>query len=88
MSIIETLKRIVDPAAAREDQAARKSAQEQIKHSLAGEPPSAGEVAPRRFRCRVCGHEAPDAGFCPTCLAQTMAPVPDEEARGPGAGTR
>jgi hypothetical protein len=67
MSIVESLVKLVDPtqAAAREEE--RKVAREQPKRATPGDPP--------RFRCRVCGAEDEQSGYCPTCLADTMEPV-------------
>jgi rubrerythrin len=30
---------------------------------------------PPTFRCRVCGLQAPEASYCPECLADTMVRV-------------
>jgi hypothetical protein len=67
MSIVESLKRLVDPAQAKEDEAERKRAREQPVREAAAEPP--------RFRCRVCGQLGKDAMFCSDCLAATMEPI-------------
>jgi hypothetical protein len=67
MSIVESLKRLVDPAAERAEAAERKAAREQPIHEAAGDPPD--------FRCRVCGELGKDAMFCADCLAATMEPV-------------
>jgi len=68
MSIIDTFKKVVDPIAARQEEAERKRQREQVKREAEGDPPV--------FRCRVCGTEAPDRAYCPECLADTMEPVP------------
>jgi hypothetical protein len=31
---------------------------------------------PPTFRCRVCRLEAAERAYCPTCLADTMEPMP------------
>ena len=68
MSIVESLRKIVDPVQARQREEERKSEREQPKREgAAGEPP--------RFVCRVCGHEDEQKGYCPSCLADTMTPV-------------
>jgi len=67
MSIVESLKRLVDPVQARKEEAERKSAREQPILEAAGGPPG--------FRCRVCGQLGEDATFCIDCLAATMEPL-------------
>lgn len=67
MSIVESLKRLVDPEQAKQDQAERKRAREQPIREPAAVPP--------RFRCRVCGELGKDPMFCPGCLAATMEPI-------------
>jgi Smr domain len=66
VSIIESLKKLVDPIAARE------TAAEQIRLREKNGPAEAGP--PPTFECRVCGHLGPEPDFCPDCLAQTMRP--------------
>jgi hypothetical protein len=67
MSIVESLKRLVDPVQARREEAERKSAREQ--------PIREAETRPPAFRCRVCGQLGRDAMFCADCLAATMEPI-------------
>ncbi len=67
MSIIETFKKVVDPIAARQKEAELKREREQPQREAEGDPPL--------YRCRVCGLEAPERGYCPECLADTMEPV-------------
>jgi hypothetical protein len=43
-----------------------------------GPSDSAGESGSERFRCRVCGREDVDPGFCLECLAETMEPIPSD----------
>jgi hypothetical protein len=66
MSIVESLKRLVDPVQARKEEAERKAAREQPVREAEGPP---------AFRCRVCGQLGRDAMFCSECLAATMQPV-------------
>ena len=68
MSIVESLTKLVDPMVARAREEERKAEREQPKRENAGAPPC--------FACRVCGHEATDGGYCPTCLADTMQRIP------------
>jgi hypothetical protein len=67
MSIIESLKKLVDPIAAREAEEERKVARTQPIRESEGPPPA--------FECRVCQYVGPDPVFCPECLAGTMRPV-------------
>ena len=69
MSIIESLRRLVDPVQAREEEELRRQQREQPKRAHAGDPP--------RFACRICGHVSNDKAYCPECLADTMEPVRD-----------
>ena len=68
MSIIDTFKMVVDPIAARQQEAERTRWREQVKREAEGDPPI--------YRCRVCGTESPDRTYCPQCLADTMEPLP------------
>ncbi|MBI5481203.1 MAG: hypothetical protein HY906_20260 [Deltaproteobacteria bacterium] len=68
MSIIDTFKKVVDPIAARQEEAERQARREQPVREAEGDPPL--------FRCRVCGTESADRTYCPECLADTMEPVP------------
>jgi len=65
MSIIESLKKLVDPEQAREEEAARLVARNLPQREDAAPPPA-------NYRCRVCGHEGTEKVFCPVCLAETM----------------
>ena len=76
MSIIWTLKKLVDPIAHRQEAAALKKEREQPRYSMAGDPPdpgAAGEEHPHV--CTFCGHESREPEYCPVCLADTMRPV-------------
>ena len=66
MSIIESLTKLVDPVAAREQDAERERLRARPGRSDAGAPPT--------FECRVCGYLGPEPSFCPDCLAETMRP--------------
>jgi rubrerythrin len=66
MSIVESLKKLVDPIAAREKEAELISAREQPVREDPSGPPS--------YECRVCGYVSNDPSYCPTCLALTMRP--------------
>lgn len=66
MSIVESLKRLVDPVQARKEEAERRRGREQRPRETEGPP---------AFRCRVCGGLGRDAMFCADCLAATMEPV-------------
>jgi rubrerythrin len=67
VSIVESLKRIVDPVEARAREEELRVQREQPKRERDGDPPS--------FVCRVCGHEGTEPDFCPSCLAETMIPA-------------
>ena len=67
MSIIDTLKRIIDPNQARIEEYDRKRQRERKEREASGDP--------QHFACRVCGHEGPEPEYCPHCLADTMRPA-------------
>jgi rubrerythrin len=71
MSIVHTLKKVVDPIRAREEEAERRTQREQPQRASEGDPPGQRDV-PLVFVCRVCGHEGPESEYCPECLADTM----------------
>jgi rubrerythrin len=66
MSIVESLKKLVDPIAARDKQAELISARTQPVREDPG--------GPQGYECRVCGYLSTDPSYCPTCLALTMRP--------------
>jgi rubrerythrin len=66
MSIVESLKKLVDPVAAR-------AREEELR--VAREQPKRDDAAPPVFECRVCGHRSTEASYCPVCLADTMERV-------------
>ncbi len=79
MSIVHTLKKIVDPQAAHEEEQELRKQREQPKRAAQGEPPVAV--------CKVCGHRGTDRTYCPECLADTMvleAPAPGTGQASPG----
>ncbi len=78
MSIIWTLKKLVDPIAHRQEAAALKKERERPRYSIAGDPPDPGEGDPDQLHaCNACGHESLESDFCPVCLADSMRPVED-----------
>jgi hypothetical protein len=68
MSIIDTFRKVVDPMAARQEEAERQAKREQPVREAEGDPPL--------YRCRVCGAESTDRTYCSECLADTMEPLP------------
>jgi rubrerythrin len=66
MSIVHTLKKIVDPMQARLEEAQRKKTRERKEQEVPGEPPV--------YVCRVCGARSNEGAYCPRCLADTMSP--------------
>lgn len=66
MSIVESLKRLVDPVQVQREEAERRNAREQPIREADGDPPL--------FTCRVCGRQGTEPMFCPDCLAGTMEP--------------
>jgi rubrerythrin len=67
MSILHSLKKLLDPNQARLEEAKRRAEREQPRREAPGDPPV--------YACRVCGHRAPERAYCPMCLADTMEPV-------------
>jgi hypothetical protein len=68
MSIVESLRKLVDPVQAQNREEEHKANGELPKRARAGDPP--------RFSCRICGLVDIQSGYCPTCLADTMERVP------------
>jgi rubrerythrin len=64
MSIVESLRKLVDPVEAQRREEELKNERELPRRAQAGDPP--------RFVCRICGHVDTQSGYCPTCLADTM----------------
>ena len=67
MSIVESLRRLVDPVEARARQEELRIQREQPIREADGDPPI--------YECRVCGHRGTETDYCPTCLAETMVRV-------------
>jgi len=65
MSIIESLKKALDPEQARREDEERLVVRNLPQRENEG-PPAATYV------CRVCGHQGKEKVFCPKCLAETM----------------
>jgi len=65
MSIIESLKKALDPEQARREDEERLVARTMPQRDNAGPPPAT-------YVCRVCGHAGKEKIFCPKCLAETM----------------
>ena len=84
MSILGPLKKFIDIIQYREDERRAKRDRKvpnlerhdgkEVDIPILEEPPK--EIP---HRCRVCGFEAPDYQFCPTCLSDTMVPIDDCE---------
>jgi len=69
MSIIQSLLRLFDPIAYREQQTEkRRKADAKQSAENPDQPPREGP----RLMCRICGYEGVGE-FCPRCLAATMA---------------
>jgi len=67
MSIVHSLKKLLDPMQARVEEAERKRQREQKKRETPGEPP--------RYSCRMCDYVGEEPEYCPRCLAPTMEPA-------------
>jgi rubrerythrin len=67
VGIIESLVKLVDPAAAHAREEELKVTRETPKRE--------NSVAPPELVCRVCGHRSTEGPFCPVCLAETMERV-------------
>ena len=67
MGLIESLTKLLDPAAAR-------AREEELK--IVREPKRDDTTAPPELVCRICGHRAARGPFCPVCLAETMERTP------------
>jgi hypothetical protein len=68
VGIIESLTKLVDPAAAHAREGELKIVRETPKRDDTSAPPE--------LICRVCGHRSAQGPFCPVCLAETMERVP------------
>ena len=86
LSIVESLKRLFDPATYHYEQGEKHSDRARPIKSEDGGPPkfevpqrASAQSAPVRFRCRLCPHEGEHGDFCPSCLAETMVPAEPED---------
>lgn len=70
VSIVQSLKKLVDPERARQEAAQLKKERELPRREVAGDPPT--------YRCRICHATSTERAYCPTCLADTMVPVVPE----------
>jgi rubrerythrin len=77
MSIVESLRKLVDPVEAR-------AREEELR--VTREQPKRDDAAPPLFVCRVCGHRSADGSYCPVCLADTMERVAVRGAPPPVSG--
>lgn len=67
MSIVHTLKKLVDPLQAQKEEAELEARRNPTLQKESADPPS--------FVCKVCGHEDRVGEYCPNCLALTMERV-------------
>jgi rubrerythrin len=67
MGLIDSLTKLLDPAAAR-------AREEELK--IVREPKRDDPSAPPELVCRICGHRSARGPFCPVCLAETMERTP------------
>jgi hypothetical protein len=68
VGLIESLKKLVDPAAAH-------APEEELK--IVREMPKRDDTSARpELVCHVYGHRSPHGPFCSACLAETMERVP------------
>ena len=80
MSIVESLIRLFDPVAHRNEDRKKQAAREAAIRDNDGNPlpfelPRAATKKKRlegSYRCRVCDHVASAGEYCPVCLADTM----------------
>jgi hypothetical protein len=80
VSIVESLRRLVDPVEARARQEELRIQREQPIREADGDPPS--------YACRVCSYRGAEPDYCPTCLAETMVRVNDPAGDLPKGETR
>ncbi len=72
MSIIQTLKKLVDPLQAQKEAAELEARLNPTLQKEAADPPS--------FVCKVCGYQDREGTYCPECLAPTMELAPSIDA--------
>jgi hypothetical protein len=70
VSIVQSLKKLVDPERARQEAAQFKRERELPRREAAGDPPT--------YCCRICQTTSTDRSYCPACLADTMVPLARE----------
>jgi DNA-nicking Smr family endonuclease len=81
VSIVESLKRLFDPAAARQEEAERRADRERPQRETDGGPA-------RWFECRVCHYLGHEPTFCPdTPASPPAAAAPDSSPQEPAAAT-
>jgi hypothetical protein len=68
MGLIDSLTKLLDPAAAR--------AREEELGVVVKTPKRDDTSAAPELVCRICGHRSAQGPFCPVCLAETMERVP------------
>lgn len=79
MSILDSLRRLVDPVEHRKQEAEKRRKREAIPPEVNPDevdvklPEARAAAEPSPLSCSVCGHEGKGA-FCPVCLAETMKP--------------
>lgn len=69
MSIVFSLRKLVDPNRARVENAEQRTERERPRDEGEGGKP------PPTLVCKACGYEGTDPSFCPRCLADTMRPM-------------
>jgi len=67
MSLLWLFRKLVDPIEHRMEEQDRARKREVRPAQPAGDG--------SRYRCRVCAYESDSGEYCPTCLADTMAPI-------------
>jgi hypothetical protein len=67
MGLIDSLTKLLDPAAAR--------AREEELGVVVKTPKRDDTSAPPDLACRICSHRSAQGPFCPVCLAETMERV-------------
>jgi rubrerythrin len=72
MSILFSLRKLVDPTAHSIEECERRTERQRPRRAADGDRPPERDRPLERWRCRVCGHQAGDGSFCPVCLADTM----------------
>jgi rubrerythrin len=79
MSLRSKLRKLVDPVENRRPE------YEHMSDTVFASPPRpevhAADAGGGLLRCKVCGFRSDDASYCPSCLAETMRPVPRPRAR-------